>query len=413
MAKVSEKLTPVTIKAKAKPRATAFKLTDGKGIYLLVNPNGACYWRMAYRFAGLQKLLALGVYPELSLADARRAAETARASLANGIDPNAIRKQAKAAEARETVTAARTFEVVAEEWLAKQASKRSDSTMQKARWMLTAFAYPSIGARPLESIETSDLLACLRSLEARGVLETASRLQQRMNAIFRYAVACDYLRRNPAADLKGALETPVTKGRAAIVEPIKIGALMRSIEGFDGYLVTGFALRLSALTFVRPGELRGALWSEIDFAESVWRIEAQRMKMKAAHNVPLSRQALALLNDLKRLSGDGRLLFPGVRSNDRPISENTLNAALRTMGINGDEMTAHGFRAMASTRLNEMRQFSPDAIERALAHKEPNKVRAAYDRSEHWAERVQMMQVWADYLDTLRDGGKADFGRKA
>jgi integrase len=430
MAKVSDKLTPITIKAKAKPGATPFKLTDGKGLYLLVNPNGACYWRMAYRFAGLQKLLALGVHPELSLAGARDAAQKARDSLKNGIDPNATRKElkeakvAKVAEAiaeavAETIEAtrnARTFQVVAEEWLAKQASKRSDSTMQKARWMLTAFAFPSIGAHPIDAIKASDLLACLRTLEARGVLETASRLQQRMNAICRYAVACDYMTHNPAVNLKDTLDTRDAIPRAAITKPEKIGELLRAIEGFDGYMATGYALRLSALTFVRPGEIRGALWSEFDFTANVWRIDAKRMKMKAGHDVPLSRQALELLNELKPLSGSGRLLFPGVRANDRPISENTLNAALRTLGFSGDVMTAHGFRAMASTRLNEMLQFKPDAIERALAHKEPNKVRASYDRSEHWAERVKMMQVWADYLDTLRTGGNViagKFGRVA
>ena len=416
MAKVTHKLTPATIKAKAKPGAKPFKLADGQGLYLLVKPNGACYWRMAYRFAGLQKLFSCGVHPELTLADARRAAEIARASLANGIDPNATRKQAKAAEIRETVQSARTFQLVAEEWLAKQASKRSDTTMQKARWMLGTFVYPSIGARPLDAVETSDLLACLRTLEARGKLETARRLHQRMNAIFRYAVACDYVRRNPAADLRGALEPPVTTHRAAITEPAKIGALMRAIEDFDGYLVTGFALRLSALTFKRPGEIRGAQWSEFDFTENVWRIDAKRMKMKEAHDVPLSRQALELLNELKPLSGSGRLLFPGVRSVERPISENTLNAALRTMGFSGKEHTAHGFRAMATTRLNEMGQLNREAIFRALSHKEPNKTRAAYDRSEHWAERVKIMQVWADYLDTLRTGGNViagKFGRVA
>ena len=423
MAKVTQKLTPVTINAKAKPGAKNFKLADGQGLYLLIKPNGACYWRMAYRFGGLQKLLALGVHPGLSLAEARVAAQKARDSLKSGIDPNATRKELKKAKAAvviaeiiEATRNKRTFQVVAEEWLAKQASKRSDSTMQKARWMLTAFAYPSIGARPIESIKTADLLACLRALEARGVLETASRLQQRMNAICRYAVACDYITHNPAANLKDSLETPVSTKRAAIIDPAKIGELLRAIEGFDGYLVTGYALRLSALTFVRPGEIRGALWSEFDFTANVWRIEAKRMKMKAGHDVPLSRQALELLNELKPLSSSGRLLFPGVRANDRPISENTLNAALRTLGFSGDVMTAHGFRAMASTRLNEMLQFKPDAIERALAHKEPNKTRAAYDRSEHWAERVKMMQVWADYLDTLRTGGNViagKFGRVA
>ncbi len=305
---------------------------------------------------------------------------------------------------RETAKNARTFEVVAEEWLAKQASKRSDSTMQKTRWMLTEFAYPSIGTRPFETIETHDLLACLRTLEARGKLETASRLQQRMNAIFRYGVACDYIKRNPAADLKGAIETSVTKSRSAIVEPNKIGALLCAIDGFDGYLVTGHALRFAALTFVRPGELRGAQWSEIDFDAGAWRVDAKRMKMKASHDVPLSRQALAILSELKPLSGSGRLVFPGVRVNDRPLSENTLNAALRTLGFGGDEMTTHDFRAMASTQLNEMHLFKPDAIERALAHKEPNKVRAADDRSEHWLERVKMMQVWADYSGAIKIG---------
>ena len=402
--------------AKAKATGKPSKTFDGGGLFLFATPQGGKLWRLKYRFGGKEKLLSLGVYPDVPLKAARVKRNKAREQLAAGIDPGAQRKEAKAAVVRETVQSARTFQFVAEEWLAKQASKRSDSTMQKARWMLTAFAYPSIGAHPIDEIKTSDLLACLRTLEARGVLETASRLQQRMNAICSYAVACDYMTRNPAADLKGTLETPITTPRAAIIDPVKIGELLRAIEGFDGYLVTGYALRLSALTFVRPGEIRGAQWSEFDFTENVWRIDAKRMKMKAGHDVPLSRQALELLSELKPLSGSGRLLFPGVRSIERPISENTLNAALRTLGFSGDVMTAHGFRAMASTRLNEMMQFKPDAIERALAHKEPNKVRAAYDRSEHWAERVKMMQVWADYLDTLRTGGNViagKFGRAA
>ena len=402
------------VEAKATGKPT--KTFDGGGLFLLATPQGGKLWRLKYRFGGKEKLLSLGVYPDVPLKAARVKRNKAREQLAAGIDPGALRKEAKAAVVRETVQNARTFEVVAEEWLAKQASKRSDTTMQKARWMLTAFVYPSIGARPLDAVETSDLLACLRTLEARGKLETARRLHQRMNAIFRYAVACDYVRRNPAADLRGALEPPVTTHRAAITEPAKIGALLRAIDDFDGYLVTGFALRLSALTFKRPGEIRGAQWSEFDFTENVWRIDAKRMKMKAAHDVPLSRQALELLNELKPLSGSGRLLFPGVRSIERPISENTLNAALRTMGISGKEHTAHGFRAMATTRLNEMGQLNREAIFRALSHKEPNKTRAAYDRSEHWPERVKIMQVWADYLDTLRTGGNViagKFGRVA
>ena len=234
-----------------------------------------------------------------------------------------------------------------------------------------------------------------------------------MNAIFRFAIACGYVARNPAADFKGAIESAVTVNRAAITEPGKIGQLLRAIDGFDGYLITQFALRLAALLFVRPGELRGAEWSEFDLAAGVWRIDAARMKMKHAHDVPLSKQALDILRELHALTGAHRLLFPGVRTHERPISENTLNGALRRLGFTSNEMTAHGFRAMASTRLNEMKQFHRDAIERQLAHKEPNKTRGAYDRSQHWEERVRMMQVWADYLDTLRAGGNVVPLRKA
>ena len=420
MAKVTQKLTPVTIKAKAKPGAKPFKLADGQGLYLLIKPNGACYWRMAYRFGSLQKLLALGVYPELSLADARRAAETARASLASGIDPSAIRKEAKAAviaaEVIEVTRTERTFQAVAVDWLSKQEAKLTNATMKKTRWMLDSFAYPAIGARAVESLEAPDMLAILRTLEARGVLVTAHRLSQYFSMIFRYAIACGYITRNPAADLRGALTAAITTNRAAITEPAKIGALLRAIDGFEGHFVTQIALRLAPLVFVRPGELRNAQWSEFDLDAALWRIDAKRMKMRAPHDVPLSRQALAILAELKPVTGSGALLFPGVRVYERAISENTLNAALRRLGFTATEMTAHGFRAMASTRLNEMHLFAPDVIERQLAHREANKVRAAYDRSQHWAERIKMMQVWADYLDTLRTGGNViagKFGRAA
>ena len=283
---------------------------------------------------------------------------------------------------------------------------RAPQTLEKLRWLLN-FAYPSIGERRVAEIAAPELLSVLRKVEARGRYETARRLRSTCGMVFRYAIATGRAERDPSIDLRGALTAPKVSHRSAIVDPTGIGALLRAIEGFDGQPTTRAALRLAPLVFVRPGELRHAEWVEIDLQATEWRIPVAKMKMRRPHRVSLSRQALAIICELQRISGNGRWLFPSVRSLARPISENTLNAALRRLGYGPEQMTTHGFRAMASTRLNEIGRWNPDAIERQLAHQEPDDVRRAYiHAAEYWPERVKMMQAWADYLDKLREGGK-------
>ena len=385
-----------------KPRQRPIKLSDGGGLYLLIAPHGSKLWRLAYRFGGKQKTLAVGTYPTLTLKAARDKREEAKRLLANGIDPSAQRRLDK-----RIASTGNTFKAVAEEVLAKlEKEGRADVTLTKKRWLLD-FAYPAFGDRPIAEITAQEVLSVLRRVEARGRYETARRLRSTCGTIFRYAIATGSAERDPSADLRGALTSPKVNHRAAIVDPVGIGALLRAIDGYDGLPITKAALRLAPLVFVRPGELRHAEWPEFDLASAEWRIPPAKMKMRRAHRVPLSRQALDVLRDLQPLSGGGRFLFPSVRSIVRPMSENTLNAALRRLGYGSDEMTAHGFRAMASTRLNEMSDWNPDAIERQLAHQEQNDVRRAYvHAAEYWPERVKMMQAWADYLDELRERGK-------
>jgi integrase len=385
-----------------KPRQRPIKLSDSGGLYLLIAPHGSKLWRLAYRFGGKQKTLAIGAYPTVTLKAARDKREEAKRLLANGIDPSTQRRLDK-----QIKSTGNTFKAVAEEVLAKQEKeKRADATLTKKRWLLD-FAYPALGDRPIAEITALEVLSVLRQVEARGRYETARRLRSTCGMVFRYAVATGRTERDPSADLRGALTSPKVSHRAAIVDPVGIGALLRAIDGYDGLSVTKAALRLAPLVFVRPGELRHAEWAEFDLAAAEWRIPAAKMKMRRAHRVPLSRQALEILRDLQPTTGGGRFLFPSVRSIVRPMSENTLNAALRRLGYGTDEMTAHGFRAMASTRLNEMSGWNPDAIERQLAHQEQDQVRRAYVHlAEYWPERVKMMQAWADYLDELRERGK-------
>ncbi len=387
----------------AKPTVRPLKLSDAGGLHLLVQPHGSKLWRMAYRFAGRQKTLALGVYPTVSLLEAREKRDGAKRLLAKGIDPSAQRRLDRQA-AR---TPGTTFKAVAEEVIVKlEKEGRADATLTKKRWLLQ-FAYPSVGHRPIAEITAPELLSVLRRVEERGCYETARRLRSTFGTVFRYAIATGRAERDPAADLRGALISPKVTHRPAIVDPASIGALLRAIEGYAGHPLTTAALRLAPLAFVRPGELRCAEWSEFDLEAAEWRIPAAKMKMRRPHRVPLSRQALAIVGDLQARTGDERWLFPSVRSTSRPMSENTLNAALRRLGYGPDEMTTHGFRSMASTRLNEMGRWNPDAIERQLAHQEPDDVRRAYTHAaEYWLERVQMMQEWADYLDELREDRK-------
>jgi integrase len=384
----------------AKPTGKPRKLSDGGGLHILIQPTGGKLWRLAYRFAGKQKTLALGVYPAVPLEEVRRLRDEAKKLLARSIDPSVQRK------ADRQVGKDSSFRAVAEELIAKlEREGRAEATLRKKHWLMS-FAYPAFGDRPVAEITARDLLVLLRKIEDRGLYETAQRLRSTCGMIFRYAVATGRAERDPSTDLRGALTTPQVTHRATIVDPEKIGALLRSIDGFDGQPTTHAALRLAAYLFVRPGELRHAEWKEFDLDAALWSIPAAKMKMRRPHRVPLARQPLDILRELQALTGNRCWLFPSLRTFARPISENTLNAALRRLGYGSEEMCTHGFRGMASTRLNEM-GWNPDAIERQLAHQDANAVRRAYMYgAEFWTERVQMMQTWADYLDQLREGGK-------
>lgn len=385
----------------AKPLDRAYKLADEKGLFLLINPSGSKLWRLKYRFAGKEKKLALGAYPAVSLKDARKRCEEARSRVANGDDPAVKKKQAKVAAA---LSAATTFKAVADEYIDKtEREGRAVATVSKSRWVL-ALMEPALGSRPIADITPPELLAVLKKMEKRGNLETARRARSFASRVFRYAVATGRAMADPAAPLQGALTAPVRKHHGAILEPKRVGELLRAIDGYDGQPITQLALKFAPHVFVRPGEMRHAEWAEVDFDAAVWRIAAGKMKSRQSHFVPLSRQAIELLRAAGELSGGGRYVFPSLRTPREPMSENTVNAALRRMGFTGDEMTAHGFRAMASTLLNESGKWHPDAIERALAHKDGDSVRAAYHRGAHWAERVHMAQWWSDHLDTLRRG---------
>jgi integrase len=400
-------LTAIAIK-NAKSRAKSYKLTDSDGLYLLVTPNGARYWRMNYRYLGKQKTLAFGVYPETGLAEAREQRDAARKVLARGNDPA---ERIKLDRIAATVAASNSFKAVADEWLAKvEREGRSAVTMKKLRWLLD-FINAAIGKRPIASISAQELLVMLRKMESKGKYETAKRLRSTCSQIFRYAIATARGERDVAADLRGALIAPKPVHRPAITSPTGAGGLLRAIDAFEGHANTKAALRLLPHVFVRPGELRHAEWADFDFDKALWTIPPHKTKMRREHSIPLSRQALAILGTIEHDADYSRFLFPSLRSVDRPMSENTINAALRRMGFAQDEMTGHGFRAMAATLLNEMGLWHPDAIERQLAHCDNNAVRRAYTRGEYWDERVRMMQHWSDHLDFLRDGAKVLKGK--
>ncbi|MBN8808283.1 MAG: tyrosine-type recombinase/integrase [Sphingomonas sp.] len=393
-------LTAAGIK-NAKGRAKPYKLTDSDGLFLYVTPTGGRYWRMNYRHLGKQRTLAFGVYPDTGLADAREQRDAARKALARGDDPAEKIKRDRVAA---TVAAANSFKAVADEWLVKvEREGRSAVTMKKLRWLLD-FINASIGKRPVASITAQELLATLRPMESRGRYQTAKRLRSTCSQVFRYAIATARAERDVAADLRGALIAPQPVHRAAITTSHEVGGLLRAIETFEGHPNTKVALRLSPHVFVRPGELRHAEWADFDFEKALWVIPPHKTKMRRPHSIPLSVQALAILGTIEHDTAYSRYLFPSLRSVERPMSENTVNAALRRMGFMQDEMTGHGFRAMAATLLNEMGLWHPDAIERQLAHCDSNAVRRAYTRGEYWDERVRMMQHWSDHLDLLRDG---------
>jgi integrase len=402
-------LTALAIR-NAKGRDKPYKLTDSEGLFLYVTPNGRRYWRMNYRHMSKQKTLAFGVYPDTGLAEAREQRDAARKVLARGDDPaEKIRLDRVAA----TVAASNNFKAVADEWLVKaEREGRSAVTMKKLRWLLD-FINASIGKRPITAISAQELLTMLRKMESKGRYETAKRLRSTCGQVFRYAIATARADRDVAADLRGALIAPQPVHRAAITCSEEAGGLLRAIEAFEGHPNTKAALRLLPHVFVRPGELRHAEWADFDLDKALWTIPPHKTKMRRPHSIPLSTQALAILGSIEHDADYSRLLFPSLRSVDRPMSENTINAALRRMGYAQDEMTGHGFRAMAATLLNEMGQWHPDAVERQLAHCDNNAVRRAYTRGEYWDERVCMMQHWSNYLDLLRDGRNVVTGKFA
>lgn len=391
-------LTDTAIR-KAKPGAKPAKLADGGGLYLLLRPDGARWWRWDYRrpVTGKRNTLSLGTYPETGLAEARARHAEARKALAAGIDPGEQRKAEKAAGLER---AGNSFEVVAREWLAKQTWVAGYRDKVDA-WLVND-VFPYIGGKPVAEVTAPEFLRVARRIEERGAVESAHRILQNCGQVMRYAIATGRADRNPVADLKGALTTAEGRHHAAITDPLALGGLLRAIEGYSGDPVTRAALKLSGLLFVRPGELRHAEWEEIDLDKAEWNIPAGKMKMRQPHLVPLCGQAVAILRELHALTGRGQYVFPGARSPRRPMSNNAINAALRRMGYGTDTMTAHGFRATARTLLDEVLGFRPDYIEHQLAHavRDPNG--RAYNRTAHLAERRKMMQGWADYLDALR-----------
>jgi integrase len=388
------KLSATKVK-NAKPETKNYKLGDGGGLYLLVTQKGR-YWRYDYRYLNKRKTLALGVYPEVSLKEAREKHSEARKLLADGIDPSLHRKLIKTAR---IASAKNSFEKLAWEWSGRQ--NWTEGHRRTVRGRLNNNILPWIGDRPVNEITAQDVLTVCRRVESRGAIETAHRVKTICSQVFRYCVAMGLVESDPCRDLAGAL-TPVSpKHMATILEPKKIGELLRAMDAYKGHQITRAALQLAPLTFVRPGELRHAEWNEFDIERALWRIPPKKMKMRQPHMVPLSRQSLEIIRDIRPLTGGGRYLFPSIRSGERCMSENTVNGALRRLGYEKAEITGHGFRSMASTRLHEM-GWPSHLIERQLAHREGNTVKAAYNHAEYLSERIKMMQNWADYLDQLR-----------
>ena len=386
-------LTDTAIRG-AKPNDKPLKLFDGNGLFLFVAPNGTKSWRVKYRIQGREKLLTLGTYPTLSLKEAREACMEAKKQTSGGVDPSLEKK----VRARSVHT---TFEAVAREWHENQKPTWTPGYAKDVMERIEKNVFPLLGSRPIGEISPPELLAVLRKIELRGAVDQAHRVRSICSLVFRYAIATGRAERDTAADLRGALKTRAHTPRAAITEPQAIGGLLRAIDDFPGTFIVKAGLQLLALTFLRPSEVRLGEWAEIDFTEKVWRIPAKRMKMRLDHMVPLSAQALEVLQTLQEVTGHEKLMFPGLRSPQVPISDATFIAALRRMGYDKEEMTAHGFRAMASTLLNEQ-GYSADVIEKQLAHNPKDKIRGVYNRAEYLPERRKMMQEWADYLDKLR-----------
>ncbi len=396
-------LTDQAIKAgirDAKAAAKALKRFDERGLFILLKPNGSALWRFKYYFAGLEKGIGLGAYPDVTLKRAREKRDEARSAVADGTDPSATRKAAKRAEAN-------SVEAVANEWLQGQASGLDAGTSKRHRSRLQRFVFPYIGSSPIAKVTAAGLLEILRRIEKSprrnfSNRETAKRVRQLCGQVWRFAIATQRADRDISADLRDALAPPAAKNLPALTDPKRVGELLRAIHGYAGQPVTMAALKLAPLLFARPGELRRMEWAELDLEKATWSIPGPKMKMKTPHLVPLSTQAIAVLRELELHTGGGKYVFPGLRSAARPMSENTVNGALRRLGFTGDEHVGHGFRTTASTMLNEL-NFSADAIEAQLAHQDGNAIRRTYNKAKFLEERKRMMQFWADYLDQLRD----------
>ena len=390
----------------AKPRGGRYKLSDDHGLYLLVMKGGGKHWRFDYRFSGVRRTLTIGPYPLFSLSEAREERDKARKLLRDSIDPAQRQKLDKLAA---QLADSASFGNIADEVIAKMTREnRAEATLTKTRWLLD-FARPHIGARPVSEITAPEILAVLRRVEDRGRYETARRLRSVIGGVFRYAIATGRATVDPTFALRGALISPPVAHYATITDPEQVGELLRAIEGFEGQPATHAALKLAPHLFVRPGELRTAEWSEISLDAALWSIPGAKTKMRRPLKVPLTPQSIAIFKSMQRLTGDGRYVFPSLRSNDRPMSDNCLNSALRRLGYDNTEMTAHGFRALACSLLNESGKWNADAIERQLGHCDSNEVRRAYARAEYWDERVRMMQWWSNHLDLLKTRGA---GRK-
>ncbi|MBP2569026.1 integrase [Agrobacterium tumefaciens] len=381
-----------------KPQASPKKLSDGGGLYLFVTPAGSKLWRLNYRFNGKQQTAAFGAYPGVGLSDARKRRQELKALVVAGVDP-AVHTKLQRVE-RQTV-AGNTFGIIAEDFIAKiEAEGRAGATMSKKRW-LVGMAKKDLANRPITEISAAEILACLRKVENEGNHETARRLRSTIGQVFRYAIATARAVNDPTGALRGALIAPVVTHRAAATDRKSFAGLIRAIWTYDGMPETRAALQLMALLYPRPGELRQAVWDEFDLKNAEWAIPKERTKMRREHRKPLPKQAIAILETVKKLTGDGTLVFPAVHTRKRPMSENTLNGALRRLGFSSDEMTSHGFRASASTLLNESGKWAADAIEAELAHVSADQVRRAYHRGLHWDERVLMAQAWADEIDAM------------
>jgi len=393
-------LTDVAVRT-ARARECTYRLLDGRGLCLLVQPNGSKWWRFRYRWQGREQMLSLGTYPDTPLGEARKQRDAAHEKLAQGVNPSAERKVTK-------TPVDRTFEGVARHFLAVllksvQASKRSIKTYNKATWALETYIFPDMGTEDIGTIRAPQLLPVLKKIETAGLLETARRTKQRCGQVFRHGIGLAFCERDITVDLRALLEAPVVEHHAAITEPARVVQLLRDIDTYTGRDITRAALRLAPIAFPRPDNLRKARWREIDMPNGQWRIQHRHMKRKIIHLIPLSRQAVEIFRELEALTGGGEFVFPCLGHPERPMSENTVNDALRTLGYAEDDMSGHGFRTLASTLLNEQ-GWDPDAIERQLSHNEEDEVRGAYNHAQYLPQRIRMMQVWADYLDELRAG---------